>query len=94
MSGKERGKVLMKLADLIEQNADELASIEALVSAWVGTPTGVGGLVGLIAPPPSLAGKPQGFPNPNFIIYLSQDNGKPKYMAALADIPLSADHFR
>ena len=30
MPGHERGKLLMKLADLIETNADKLASIESL----------------------------------------------------------------
>jgi acyl-CoA reductase-like NAD-dependent aldehyde dehydrogenase len=28
MSGAERGKLMFKLADLIEKNADELANIE------------------------------------------------------------------
>ncbi|EFN60072.1 hypothetical protein CHLNCDRAFT_133364 [Chlorella variabilis] len=52
MSGKQRGKVLLKLAQLIEDNADEMAAIESL------------------------------------------DNGKPLVMSKIADIPLSADHFR
>lgn len=52
MSGKQRGQILAKLADLIEANADELAAIETL------------------------------------------DNGKPLFMAKVADIPLTADHFR
>lgn len=30
MTGAQRGRVLFKLADLIEQNADELAALESL----------------------------------------------------------------
>lgn len=30
MPSAERGKILMKLADLIEQNVDELAALESL----------------------------------------------------------------
>lgn len=52
MSGKQRGKVLTRIADLIEKYADELAAIESL------------------------------------------DNGKPLVMSKIADVPLSADHFR
>ncbi|PRW44891.1 aldehyde dehydrogenase [Chlorella sorokiniana] len=52
MSGKQRGKILYRLAELIEQHAEELAHIESL------------------------------------------DNGKPVVMSKIADIPLSADHFR
>ena len=33
MGGAKRGRILNKLADLIEANADELAAIESLVSA-------------------------------------------------------------
>ncbi|PSC69329.1 aldehyde dehydrogenase [Micractinium conductrix] len=52
MSGKQRGKILIKIAELIEANLEEMAQIETL------------------------------------------DNGKPLAMSKLADIPLSADHFR
>ena len=45
-------QVMMRIADLIEKHADELAGIESL------------------------------------------DNGKPLVMSKIADIPLSADHFR
>ncbi len=52
MPPNERGKLLWKLADLIDANAEELAQLETL------------------------------------------DNGKPFTVASMADIPLSADHFR
>ncbi len=52
MPPNERSKLLWKLADLIDANAEELAQLETL------------------------------------------DNGKPFTIASMADIPLSADHFR
>lgn len=52
MSGKERGKILMKVAELIEQKSEYLAQLETL------------------------------------------DNGKPIFFSRVADIPLSAEHFR
>jgi aldehyde dehydrogenase (NAD+) len=52
MSASERGKLLNRLADLIEKNADELATLESL------------------------------------------DNGKPKHVAAAADLPLVIACYR
>lgn len=52
MTSSERGKLLWKLADLMEQHLDELAEIESL------------------------------------------DNGKPRAVAAAADVPLAIDLFR
>lgn len=52
MTGKERGRIMARLADLIEKNAEELAHLESL------------------------------------------DNGKPLFFSRVADVPLSADHFR
>ena len=52
MSASERGKLLNRLADLIEKNADELATLEAL------------------------------------------DNGKPRHVAAAADLPLVVACYR
>jgi aldehyde dehydrogenase (NAD+) len=52
MSAAERGKLLTKLADLIEKNADELAGLESL------------------------------------------DNGKPRHIARIADLPLSIACYR
>jgi aldehyde dehydrogenase (NAD+) len=52
MSASERGKLLNRLADLIERNADELATLESL------------------------------------------DNGKPKSVAAAADVPLTIACYR
>lgn len=52
MTASERGKLLWKLADLLEQNLDEVAEIESL------------------------------------------DNGKPRAVAAAADVPLAVDLFR
>jgi aldehyde dehydrogenase (NAD+) len=52
MSASERGKLLNRLADLIEKNADELATLESL------------------------------------------DNGKPRHVAAAADLPLTIACYR
>ena len=52
MSPSERGRLLWKLADLVDQHADELAELESL------------------------------------------DNGKPRAVARVADVPLTADMFR
>jgi phenylacetaldehyde dehydrogenase len=52
MTPSERGKLMWKLADLVEQHLDEFATLESL------------------------------------------DNGKPKIIAAVADVPLAADLFR
>jgi phenylacetaldehyde dehydrogenase len=52
MTPSERGKLLWKLADLLEENLDEVAEIESL------------------------------------------DNGKPRAVAAAADVPLAVDLFR
>lgn len=52
MTASERGKLLWKLGDLLEQNLDEFAEIESL------------------------------------------DNGKPRTVAAAADVPLAVDLFR
>lgn len=52
MSSSERGKLLWKLADLLEQNLEQFAEIESL------------------------------------------DNGKPRHVAAAADVPLAIDLFR
>ena len=52
MSPSERGRLLWKLAELVDQHADELAELESL------------------------------------------DNGKPRAVARVADVPLTADMFR
>src|SRR5215472_6342085 len=52
MTPSERGKLIWKLADLLEQHLDEFATIESL------------------------------------------DNGKPRVIAAVADVPLAVDLFR
>ncbi|MBV8771523.1 MAG: aldehyde dehydrogenase family protein [Deltaproteobacteria bacterium] len=52
MTPSERGKMIWKLADLLEHNLDEFATLESL------------------------------------------DNGKPRIIAAVADVPLAADLFR
>ena len=52
MTPSERGKLIWKLADLLEQHLDEFASLESL------------------------------------------DNGKPRIIAAVADVPLAVDLFR
>jgi phenylacetaldehyde dehydrogenase len=52
MTPSERGKMIWKLADLLEQNLDEFATLESL------------------------------------------DNGKPRMIAAVADVPLAVDLFR
>jgi phenylacetaldehyde dehydrogenase len=52
MTPSERGKMIWKLADLLEQNLDEFATLESL------------------------------------------DNGKPRVIAAVADVPLAVDLFR
>src|SRR5689334_20251848 len=52
MTPSERGKMIWKLADLLEQNLDEFAALESL------------------------------------------DNGKPRIIAAVADVPLAVDLFR
>src|SRR6516162_7427112 len=52
MTVSERGKLIWKLADLLEQNLDEFATLESL------------------------------------------DNGKPRVIAAVADVPLAVDLFR
>jgi phenylacetaldehyde dehydrogenase len=52
MTPSERGKLIWKLADLLEQNLDEFATLESL------------------------------------------DNGKPRIIAAVADVPLAVDLFR
>lgn len=101
MSGKQRGRVLSKLADLIEANLEELAALESLDN-------GAGGaarrrpplLLACSAPPPTTLTPalrpPLSSPSPRIPCCPAPPcpAGKPLAVAKAADIPLVADHFR